>query len=75
MMLALIALPVLAVLGAWGVIANNIGVSRVSALFYLVPPLAALFAWPMLGELMPPLGWAGIALAAVGVALASRRKG
>lgn len=50
-------------------------VARVSALFYLVPPLAALFAWPMLGEVMPPLGWAGIALAALGVGLASRRKG
>ena len=50
-------------------------VSRVSALFYLVPPLAALFAWPMLGEQMPLMGWAGMALAAVGVALASRKPG
>lgn len=48
-------------------------VSRVSALFYLVPPLSALFAWPLLGEVMPPLGWAGMILAAVGVALVSRR--
>ncbi len=48
-------------------------VSRVSSLFYLVPPLSALFAWPLLGEVMPPLGWAGMALAAVGVALVSRR--
>ena len=48
-------------------------VSRVSALFYLVPPLSALFAWPMLGEVMPPLGWLGMALAATGVALASRK--
>ncbi len=50
-------------------------VARVSALFYLVPPLAALFAWPMLGEVMPPAGWVGMALAALGVALASRRRG
>jgi len=49
-------------------------VSRVSALFYLVPPLSALFAWPLLGEVMSPFGWAGMALAAVGVALVSRRK-
>ena len=49
-------------------------VSRVSALFYLVPPQSALFAWPLLGEVMPPLGWAGMALAAVGVALVSRAK-
>lgn len=48
-------------------------VSRVSALFYLVPPLSALFAWPLLGEVMPPLGWLGMALAATGVAMASRK--
>lgn len=48
-------------------------VSRVSALFYLVPPLSALFAWPLLGEVMPPLGWLGMVLAATGVALASRK--
>ncbi|MCW1917476.1 DMT family transporter [Rhodobacter sp. KR11] len=48
-------------------------VARVSALFYLVPPLAALFAWPLLGEALAPLGWAGMGLAAVGVGLASRR--
>jgi drug/metabolite transporter (DMT)-like permease len=47
-------------------------VSRVSSLFYLVPPISALMAWPLLGEAMPPLGWAGFALAAVGVALARR---
>ena len=47
-------------------------VSRVSSLFYLVPPLSALIAWPVLGEAMPPLAWAGFALAALGVALAAR---
>ena len=47
-------------------------VSRVSSLFYLVPPISALMAWPLLGEAMPPLGWAGFALAALGVALARR---
>ncbi len=47
-------------------------VARVSALFYLVPPLSALFAWPLLGEAMPPLAWAGMALAALGVTLARR---
>lgn len=47
-------------------------VSRVSSLFYLVPPLSALFAWPMLGEAMPPLAWGGMVLAAAGVAIASR---
>lgn len=48
-------------------------VSRVSSLFYLVPPLSALFAWPLLGEAMPALAWAGMALAALGVGIASRK--
>lgn len=33
--------------------------SRVSALFFLVPPAAALVAWLMLGKAMPPLAWGG----------------
>ncbi|MFO0994198.1 MAG: DMT family transporter [Hyphomicrobiales bacterium] len=49
-------------------------VSRVSALFYLVPPLSALMAWPLLGEHMPPFAWAGMALAALGVWIASRMR-
>jgi drug/metabolite transporter (DMT)-like permease len=48
--------------------------SRVSALFFLVPPLAALIAWIVLGERMPLLAWPGLALAAVGVALATRTR-
>ncbi|WP_103334307.1 DMT family transporter [Pseudotabrizicola formosa] len=48
-------------------------VSRVSALFYLVPAMSALFAWLLLGEAMPPLAWAGMALAGVGVAMVSRK--
>ena len=47
-------------------------VSRVSSLFYLVPPLSALIAWPLLGEALPAAAWLGMAMAAVGVALASR---
>ncbi|WP_284162826.1 DMT family transporter [Frigidibacter sp. SD6-1] len=47
-------------------------VARVSSLFYLVPPLSALFAWPLLGEALPAAGWLGMALAAFGVALARR---
>ena len=47
-------------------------VARVSSLFYLVPPMSALFAWPLLGEALPPLGWVGMGLAAVGVAIAAR---
>ncbi len=46
-------------------------VSRVSALFFLVPPGAALAAWLIVGETMPPIAWIGMALAAAGVAVAS----
>lgn len=48
-------------------------VARVSSLFYLVPPMSALMAWPILGEAMPPLAWLGMAVAAAGVAIASRK--
>jgi drug/metabolite transporter (DMT)-like permease len=44
-------------------------VSRVSALFYLVPAFAALWAIPLLGETMPPLAWAGLVIAGIGVAI------
>jgi drug/metabolite transporter (DMT)-like permease len=43
--------------------------SRVSALFFLVPPVTALLAWLVLGEAVAPLGWAGLAVSAVGVAI------
>jgi drug/metabolite transporter (DMT)-like permease len=46
-------------------------VSRVSALFFLVPPITAILSWALLGEIIQPLAWPGIALAALGVALAS----
>lgn len=48
--------------------------SRVSALFFLVPPVAALLAWVMLNEAMPPLAWAGMMIAAAGVALALQKE-
>jgi drug/metabolite transporter (DMT)-like permease len=44
--------------------------SRVSALFFLVPPVSALLALLILGEAMPRLGWLGMGVAAAGVALA-----
>lgn len=47
--------------------------SQVSALFFLVPPLAALIAWVVLGESLPVVAWLGMVLAAVGVATATRR--
>lgn len=47
-------------------------VSQVSSLLFLVPPLAALLAWLLLGEFMPPIAWLGMAVAAVGVFVATR---
>lgn len=49
-------------------------VSSVSALFFLIPPLAAFLAWLMLGEIMPPIAWAGMVIAAIGVYIATRKK-
>jgi drug/metabolite transporter (DMT)-like permease len=46
-------------------------VSRVSALLYLVPPIAALIAWLLPGEVMPLLAWPGMAVAAAGVFIAT----
>lgn len=46
--------------------------ARVSALLFMVPPMAAFIAWALIGEAMPPAAWAGMAVAAAGVALATR---
>ncbi|CCQ74822.1 DMT family transporter [Magnetospira sp. QH-2] len=47
-------------------------VSRVASLFYLVPPFTALMAWGLFGEEMGPLALIGLAVAATGVALATK---
>ncbi len=71
---------------AWFVVCNSLiavslllymiqkgAAARVSALFFLVPPTAAVLSWLMLGETMPLLAWPGMALAGAGVILATRR--
>ncbi len=50
-------------------------VSRAAAFIYLVPPVVALQTWALFGEVLDPVQWAGIALTALGVALAARAKG
>ena len=47
-------------------------VSRVSALLFLVPPVASMLAWFVLDEAMPPLAWVGMAVAGAGVLVASK---
>lgn len=47
--------------------------SRVTSLFYLVPPVAALMGWVMFDERLAPPALLGMALAAAGVALVMRK--
>lgn len=46
-------------------------VSRVAGLFYLIPVSAAFAAWLLFGQGIAPLQWLGIAIAGLGVVLAS----
>jgi drug/metabolite transporter (DMT)-like permease len=48
--------------------------SRVSALFFLVPPTTAAVAWLLIDEPMPVPAWLGLALAAAGIALVARSR-
>lgn len=47
--------------------------TRISALMYLVPPLAMLLAWALLGEPLKPLALAGLALSALGLYVVTRQ--
>lgn len=49
-------------------------VAGVAALLYLVPPVSALMAWAMFGETLTLVQMGGMALAALGVAIAASRK-
>ena len=70
----------------WSVFALSIGaiglllalirrgaVARAAALIYLVPPTVALEAWLLFGEALTPVQIAGMALAALGMALTTPR--
>jgi len=48
--------------------------TRVASLFYLVPPCTALLAYAMFGETLSVTAMAGMALAAIGVALVVYRR-
>jgi drug/metabolite transporter (DMT)-like permease len=47
--------------------------TRVTSLFYLVPPVTALMAWGLFGERLPLLALAGMAVCVVGVFLVNWR--
>jgi drug/metabolite transporter (DMT)-like permease len=70
----------------WSVVAMSIGaimlllvlikrgaVVQTASLLYLVPPVTALMAWFGFGEILTPLQLTGMAIAAFGVALATRQ--
>ena len=48
--------------------------SRMSALFFLVPPCSAVIAYAALDEAIPALAWPGMALAALGILLVTRAR-
>lgn len=49
--------------------------TRISSLMYLVPPLAMIVAWAILGEKVTALALAGFALSALGVYMVGRQTG
>ena len=46
--------------------------SRVSSLFFLVPPTTAMLAWPLFGEHLGPVEILGMVLALAGVVMVNR---
>jgi drug/metabolite transporter (DMT)-like permease len=46
--------------------------SHVASLFFLVPPTAALMAWPIFGEVLGPVEIAGVAVTTIGVVMVTR---
>lgn len=59
---------------AWAHALSRMDAGRLGVTTYLVPPLTVLMAWPVLGEVPPPLALAGGLLALAGVAITRRRR-
>jgi len=57
----------------WAYTLARMDAGRLGVTTYLVPPLAILAAWPLLGEVPPPLAVAGGVVCLAGVALSRRR--
>lgn len=64
---SILALSIGAIFLLFALIRNNAATS-VASLLYLTPPTTALMAWPVFGEVLSPLGMAGMLLAIIGVA-------
>lgn len=78
--------PTMALVLAWSVLALSLGgiglylvlirrgqVSRTATFLYLVPPAVAVEAWLLFGETLSPIQLVGMAVAVLGVVLASRK--
>jgi drug/metabolite transporter (DMT)-like permease len=61
--------------GAYLYVSRTQGATRASTLLYLTPPTTMLWAALMFGDSVPPAGLAGLALSAIGVAIALRSAG
>ena len=46
--------------------------AKVASLFYLTPPVAAVFAWALFDETLGPLAMVGMGIAVIGVALVTK---
>ena len=57
----------------WAYALRRMNAGRLASLAYLIPVVAILFGWALLGETPPSLAAAGGALCLTGVALARRR--
>jgi drug/metabolite transporter (DMT)-like permease len=74
----LIALVYLAVvnsiigLGLLGILVRARGAGAAASVFFLMPPVTAVMAWVLLDETLGPLEIAGLVIAVVGVAAATR---
>ncbi|SDE16760.1 DMT family transporter [Glycomyces harbinensis] len=67
---------VLAGIGGYGLywaVVHRSGATVASSLLYLTPPTTLLWAWAMFGDQVTGRAWAGLAVTALGVALALRR--
>jgi drug/metabolite transporter (DMT)-like permease len=65
--------PTALAFATWAYALSRMDAGRLGVTTYVVPPLAVLGAWPLLGEVPPPLALVGGGVTLVGIALTRRR--